>query len=401
MKRIFKYLEKEWVQYVLLWLLAFLVPIILMSVDSLTRTDVKFSLSTALQSMVVLIPFLIIFLIHNYFGIRKLLNRKHYIAYVVLMVVLAFSYGVYHEWSWYSKGRTNKIGFVQGPPEMAQNQSVPDEMPKPDEMREDRQHRQGPPPPYKDDKDERMRKEMNEGPMVHPILVSLIQAFLVMGLNLAISYAHRLHESRENIDRLEKQSLRQELDFLKYQINPHFFMNTLNNIHMLVDIDAEKAKQSIVELSRLMRYVLYDGAQPTVDISKEVDFIMQYISLMKMRYIDKVKIETDFDLKGRAVQISPLLFISFVENAFKHGVSYKYKSYIKVRLTIEGDFIQFYCMNSKPRKLKEESSESQGGVGLENARKRLDLLYKNHYWLNVEDSEKNFIVELKLPIKND
>ena len=118
---------------------------------------------------------------------------------------------------------------------------------------------------------------------------------------------------------LEKENLNQQLEYLKYQINPHFFMNTLNNIHALVDIDPEKAKTTIVELSKMMRYLLYEGNNSLIPLHREVEFLRNYITLMKLRYTDKVKIDTDIPVSLPDRRLPPLLLITFVENAFKHG----------------------------------------------------------------------------------
>lgn len=131
---------------------------------------------------------------------------------------------------------------------------------------------------------------------------------------------------------LEHQHLESELKYLKYQLNPHFFMNTLNNIHALVDIDSEKAKKTIIELSKLMRYVLYEANKSQISLKYEIQFLENYIALMKLRYTEHLDIQTEFPLIVPHVQIPPLLFISLLENAFKHGVSYRESSYIHVLL---------------------------------------------------------------------
>ena len=141
---------------------------------------------------------------------------------------------------------------------------------------------------------------------------------------------------------LEHNNLQTELDYLKYQINPHFFMNTLNNIHALVDIDTEKAKQTIVELSRLMRYVLYESNNRLISLSKELQFLNHYIELMRIRYTDKVRIYVSFPTDTGEVQVPPLLFVSFVENAFKHGVSYQHASFVSVCLQVVGEEIAYH-----------------------------------------------------------
>ena len=127
----------------------------------------------------------------------------------------------------------------------------------------------------------------------------------------------------EMLKDLERQRLESELQYLKYQLNPHFFMNTLNNIYALVDLNTEQAKKTIIELSKLMRYVLYEANKNQISLEHEIQFLENYIALMKLRYIDNLNIRTEFPVVVPCVQIPPLLFISLLENAFKHGVSYQ------------------------------------------------------------------------------
>lgn len=171
-------------------------------------------------------------------------------------------------------------------------------------------------------------------------------------------------------------------------------MNTLNNIHALVDIDTEKAKETIVELSRLMRYMLYESDKRTLPLSKEVQFLRHYVELMRIRYPESVRIELSLPEEESGVQVPPLLFISFVENAFKHGVSYQKDSFITVSLTLERRELLFRCSNSNFGKNVDEHH----GIGLENVRKRLQLLFGDEYTLAISNMEQRFDVLLTIPI---
>lgn len=156
---------------------------------------------------------------------------------------------------------------------------------------------------------------------IHPpfLLIHITVAILLVGFNLTIRFFLKSLHDDEMLKELEHQHLESELQYLKYQLNPHFFMNTLNNIHALVDIDAEKAKKTIIELSKLMRYVLYEANNSQISLEREIQFLENYIALMQLRYTEKLRIQTDFPLIVPRVQIPPLLFISLLENAFKHG----------------------------------------------------------------------------------
>ena len=173
-------------------------------------------------------------------------------------------------------------------------------------------------------------------------------------------------------------------------------MNTLNNIHALVDIDPEKAKDTILELSKMMRFVLYEGDKKGVPLSREFDFIQHYIELMKLRYTNKVKISVELPIELVNKQIPPLILITFIENAFKHGISYQHESFIHIKADIEREQLRFVCSNSKADKPNEE----KGGIGLQNVKQRLNLLYDNNYTLNIEDKADIYHVELIIPLKS-
>ena len=225
-------------------------------------------------------------------------------------------------------------------------------------------------------------------------IMAVVILILMFGMNLGIKgyYRHRYDERR--MASLEKKNLEHQLEYLKYQINPHFFMNTLNNIHALVDIDPEKAKSTIVELSKMMRFILYEGDKNGVPLSRECEFIRTYITLMRLRYTDKVKINVELPRELPDKTVPPLMLISFIENAFKHGISYQHASFVHVKVTVDGDKLNFTCSNSKAEKPNEE----KGGVGLSNVKQRLHLLYDNNYSLKIQNQPDSYNVELTIPL---
>ena len=171
-------------------------------------------------------------------------------------------------------------------------------------------------------------------------------------------------------------------------------MNTLNNIHALVEFDPVKAQEMIVELSKMMRFVLYEGNKQSVPLSRELDFIRHYVTLMKLRYTDKVSIKLDLPNETPERQIPPLILVTFIENAFKHGVSYQHESFIEVTVIVEDETLLFRCHNSKA----DHSNVEKGGVGLANVRKRLDLIYGERYRLGIKDKLDAYHVELSIPL---
>lgn len=222
-----------------------------------------------------------------------------------------------------------------------------------------------------------------------------IMLFLMLGMNLGVKFFFRQRESQRRLALLEKENLEQQLTYLRYQINPHFLMNTLNNIHALVDIDAEKAKQTIVELSHIMRFALYDGAKQLVPLQLDLDFLQSYIRLMQLRYTDKVTITVDMPEELPTCELPPMIFITFVENAFKHGVSYQQQSFVEITFRATGKHFHFTCRNSKA---PVSQQNGEGGVGLQNVRRRLDLIYGKDYLLDISDEESVYTVSLVLPI---
>jgi LytS/YehU family sensor histidine kinase len=188
--------------------------------------------------------------------------------------------------------------------------------------------------------------------------------------------------------------LQSELQHLHYQLQPHFFFNSLNNIYSLVDISPDEAKKSIHSLSKLMRYMLYETNLELVPLSKEIDFMIKYIELMKLRVSDKTKVAYSFPTNETGIQVAPLLFISLIENAFKHGVSASKESRINISLTCEDNNVLFSVENSNYPKKKDDKSGS--GIGLANLEKRLELLYLGKFSFKTISENERFLVHLKI-----
>ena len=228
-------------------------------------------------------------------------------------------------------------------------------------------------------------------------ILAIIMLILMFGANLGIKGFYRGLEDRKRLTELEHENLEQQLEYLRYQINPHFFMNTLNNIHALVDIDSAKAKGTILELSKMMRFVLYEGNKQGVSLTNEIDFVRHYIALMQLRYTDKVRIDIDLPAEVPDRQIPPLILITFIENAFKHGISYQHESFIEVKVSVEKGELWFDCRNSKAEK-PHQTNEEKGGVGLANVRKRLNLLFGRNYILLIKNDPDVYSVTLNIPL---
>ena len=235
-------------------------------------------------------------------------------------------------------------------------------------------------------------------PMLGPgELVAFFGGLLLMGMNLGVKLYFMLQRDRERQKIIDQRNLEQQMEYLKYQVNPHFFMNTLNNIHALVDIDPERAKTTIVELSKMMRHILYEGSKKLIPLTREVEFLNLYVQLMRLRYTRKVHINVDVPPQLPELKLPPLMLIIFVENAFKHGISYREESFIDIKLRVENKRLLFSCCNSKPTQV--QRTNEKGGMGLQNVRQRLELLYDDDYTLDISDGEKTYEVKLDIPMQ--
>lgn len=235
-------------------------------------------------------------------------------------------------------------------------------------------------------------------PMLGPgELVAFFGGLLLMGMNLGVKLYFMSQRDRERQKIIDQRNLEQQMEYLKYQVNPHFFMNTLNNIHALVDIDPERAKTTIVELSKMMRHILYEGSKKLIPLTREVEFLNLYVQLMRLRYTSKVHINVDVPPQLPELKLPPLMLIIFVENAFKHGISYREESFIDIKLRVENKRLLFSCCNSKPTQV--QRTNEKGGMGLQNVRQRLELLYDDDYTLDINDGEKTYEVKLDIPMQ--
>ena len=187
-----------------------------------------------------------------------------------------------------------------------------------------------------------------------------------------------------------------ELAWLKSQINPHFLFNTLNNISSLTQIDSDAAQNAIAQLSDLLRYAMYETNKPKVPLDGEVEFMRNYIDLMKLRCNEKTIVNYQLSIINDQFEIAPLLFVSLIENAFKHGVSSSRPSSIDIRLEQTDNQIVFTCDNTNYP--KDDTDRSGSGIGLENTRRRLELMYPDSYsW---EQSLQNDRYHVRITINN-
>lgn len=215
---------------------------------------------------------------------------------------------------------------------------------------------------------------------------------LVAGLSVAIRMTGNWYQIETMRRELEKSRAEAELQNLKSQLNPHFLFNTLNNIYSLIAFSPEEAQGAVHDLSRLLRYVLYDSSQPRVPLEKELDFIRNYVELMRIRLPRHAELQTDIRQPEHPFEIAPLLFISLIENAFKHGVSNNQPSFIRIYVGEEGDHV--VCRIENSFFPKDGNDHSGSGIGLTNLRKRLALLYPERHHFVAERRGDTFFAEL-------
>lgn len=333
--------------YLMVWMVIILVPVL----NSKMLEEVHVSLENILIAWLKIAPYLLIFIIHNSLIAPRLLLRKHrYVWYLVvnlLTITAVFSLvAIYEKYAPYDTEPyilNGKASFT----DLA-------------------------------------------------IYWNILLGFFMTGLNMGIKLLYRSLRDEQQMEELKRQNLQAEMDYLRYQINPHFFMNTLNNIHALIDIDTEYAKSAVIELSKMMRYVLYESGSETISLKKDIQFIENYIELMRIRYDSSIDICLDYPATiPNKVAIPPLLLIVFVENAFKHGVSYNHASFIHIRIDYRDDAVTAVISNSR----HEKSRPGTTGIGLENVKKRLALIYQDNYTLAIDDSDPAvYTVKLIIPI---
>lgn len=204
-------------------------------------------------------------------------------------------------------------------------------------------------------------------------------------------------KTERQLEEQQRKNAEAELTWLKNQLNPHFLFNSLNNISSLTQIDADMAQDAIGQLSDLLRYALYESNKPLVPLSGEVEFLHNYISMMRLRCSEKTQVNEELpeQLSG-SHQIAPLLFTSFVENAFKHGTSNSQPSEINISLRVEEQQIRFVCSNTNLPKTDKDRSGS--GIGLENTRRRFELLYPGRYQWHQTLEDNIFRIEISVNI---
>lgn len=217
---------------------------------------------------------------------------------------------------------------------------------------------------------------------------------LVVGCAVGFRYIVRWSDMQMRLKEERQKNAEAELAWLKNQLNPHFLFNTLNNISSLVQIDQDTAQESIGQLSDLLRYTLYESNHELVSVEGEIEFMTNYIELMKLRCNELATVDIDLQVPPKPMKVVPLLFISLIENAFKHGVNSRKPSFVHICFKAEGDDLVFISENSNHP--KQDVNRSGSGIGLGNLKRRLELTYPGRYQYEQELRENIYFVQITL-----
>jgi LytS/YehU family sensor histidine kinase len=219
----------------------------------------------------------------------------------------------------------------------------------------------------------------------------------------SISTLFRLALDKAKTDRLlkekENENLKTELSFLRSQVSPHFLFNVLNNMVALARLKSEKLEPSLIKLSGLMRYMLYESDEEKVPLSKEIEYVTSYIDLQRLRFGNDLELKVQMDANNGYHLIEPMLLIPFIENAFKHGICLIDKPEIDIDLQVNKDILDFRVRN-KYNGTTDEIKDKTSGIGLANVVRRLNLLYEKRHILSIQEQDGWFTVSLQLKLQS-
>jgi len=327
-----------------LWLLAFLYPIF--SLDDISNTQYIVNRNWLSITSIFLVFYINYFvLVNQYFFKRKKL--QFYIINILLITILFFLIRFFLKWDAFNPSMNGQ----------------------------------------------RIR-EVRSGEMATIQLI--LPMILSVGMCVGLKINTKWNKNQLVLQQVKQAQLNAEIKYLRYQVQPHFLFNTLNNIYALIDNSPIIAKESIHSLSKMMRYLLHDSSIKKVPLAKEIEFLERYIDLMLLRISSNLELEKNFPVINQPIKIAPLLLVTFIENAFKHGIDAVQTSFIKIELKIDNDEIHYSVINSS---FPEKEKVTNSGIGLINLKKRLELLYPNKFELLTKEENNLFRATLILNFK--
>ena len=228
-------------------------------------------------------------------------------------------------------------------------------------------------------------------------LLKFFSAFIAITSLIKLSKSYfMLMEARNQLMKMQKEKSEAELNALRVQVNPHFLFNGLNSIYSLVLKNSDKAPETILKLSEILRYIIYETPEEKVDLKRELDYMQHYIDIQKLRSGPRGKIEVSISGNPDNRKIAPLLFLPLIENSFKHGIKGETgDSFVMMKWTIGDGFIRFIAENNKGQSDDIEMDHRQG-IGLENLKQRLNMAYPGKHYFEITETEDRFKVELKI-----
>lgn len=338
--------------HVLLWCIVLIVPFYIMSRSS--EMDLRHYYGFLVKVSILAILFYVNYL----YLIDKFLFKRKLVAYILLNVgLIALLIGI----------QTFMMDMVMTPPPAPSINRLHDE-------------NRGPRPPF-----------------YMKILFDNLLIILIVGMSVALKATLRWYRDSMNYEMMKNAHLEADLKNLRNQLNPHFLFNTLNNIYSLIVVDSNKAQESVHRLSNLLRYVMYDDNQKFVPLEKELDFTRNYIDLMKLRLRTNIKLNVTIEGNTSNDLIAPLMFITLIENAFKHGMNNSENCFINIQILVEnGKGVLCTVENSLGSEFSQNVEALNSGIGLPNLSKRLELLYPNKYEFTTDRRKDSFFALLRI-----
>lgn len=358
-----KFLQNRWATHILFWVSLFAITVIRLAVSNRPET-VSFSnyLAFSFYTNLAILPSqMICAYLLTYYQIPKYLYKKKYLKFALSFTV-----------STYLLAMMARIITIYGAE-----------------------------PFYVENPTQESILEILTDPL-YLVLVYVPSVYFFAILMAAIKVIKDRYKERERIETLKQEKTKAELNYLKAQIHPHFLLNTLNNLYALTLKKSDKAPETVIKLSEMLVYILYKCDEKFVLLENETKLIENYISLEKLRYGDNLKLSFNKKVSDANARIAPLILLSIVENAFKHGVSGEVDNpEIKIDLELIEDSFTFKVFNTKSEVKQQDDTDYTKGIGVSNVKKQLDLVYPNQYTLDVAEKEKSYQVLLKLNLKED
>jgi two-component system, LytTR family, sensor kinase len=242
-----------------------------------------------------------------------------------------------------------------------------------------------------------MDHDMHHPSFLKRLFFPVFPSLLIFAISTAIKITNEWFRNEKQKKEMENEKLNSELAFLKSQVNPHFLFNILNNICSLARKKSDETENSIIKLSHIMRYMLYESKDEKVSLEKEIEYLQNYIELQQLRLSENVVINFNIEGNPGNYLIEPMLLIPFVENAFKHGISYLSDSKIEISLNVVDDSLHFIVENYVVKK-KDDNISVESGIGLKNVLRRLELLYPGKHEISILDDTIKYLVDLKISL---